>query len=201
MEIKLFLVVWALFCNLIWFSRTFREYFSSKFMYIVPVAQTDSKNILRMFSRIRPDCRIMLTPPERAWFSAYSLFEQIPFGMNRDILKHPTLCGAKNSNKLCVPSHLVTWIPHTVRCSSSLSYISGFVLLFVPHFFFFGKAVLRDCSISWVSSLIFFSLDTKTGRLRLIYQYTIIIWPYYLTVCSGFHNFCENLWWNMHLPT
>ena len=28
--------------------------------------------------------------------------------MNRDILKNPTLCGAKNSNKLGVPSLLVT---------------------------------------------------------------------------------------------
>ena len=43
-----------------------------------------------------------------------ALFEQIPFGKNRDILKkNPTLCGAKNSNKLRVPGHLVTWIPHT----------------------------------------------------------------------------------------
>ena len=32
--------------------------------------------------------------------------------MNRDIVKNPTLCEAKNS-KLRVPSHLVTWIPHT----------------------------------------------------------------------------------------
>ena len=42
-----------------------------------------------------------------------ALFEQIPFGMNKDILKNPTLCGAKNSNRLRVPSHLVTWSPHT----------------------------------------------------------------------------------------
>ena len=33
--------------------------------------------------------------------------------MNRDILKNPTLCGAENSNKLRVPSRLVTWIPYT----------------------------------------------------------------------------------------
>ena len=32
----------------------------------------DEKKILRMFSRIRPDCRIALTSPERAWISAYS---------------------------------------------------------------------------------------------------------------------------------
>ena len=49
-------------------------------MYIVPVTQIDSKNILRMFSR------------------TLRLFEQIPFGMNRDILKNPTWSGAKNSN-------------------------------------------------------------------------------------------------------
>ena len=42
-----------------------------------------------------------------------ALFEQIPSGINQDILKNPTWCRVKNSNKLCVPSHLVTWIPHT----------------------------------------------------------------------------------------
>ena len=42
-----------------------------------------------------------------------NLFEQIPPDKNRDILKIPTWCGAKNSNKLCALSHLVTWIPHT----------------------------------------------------------------------------------------
>ena len=35
--------------------------------------------------------------------------------MKRDILKNPTLCRAKNSNKLRVPSHLIMWIPHTVK--------------------------------------------------------------------------------------
>ena len=72
-KIKLFLVVSVLFCNLGWFSRTFGECFSSKSMYIVPVTQIDTKNIRRMFSRTRPDRRIALTPPERAWFSAYSV--------------------------------------------------------------------------------------------------------------------------------
>ena len=33
--------------------------------------------------------------------------------MNRDILKYPTLWETKNSNKPPVPSHLLTWIPHT----------------------------------------------------------------------------------------
>ena len=41
-----------------------------------------------------------------------ALFEQIPLDINRDIL---TWCGAKNSNKLRALSHLVTWIPHTVK--------------------------------------------------------------------------------------
>ena len=45
------------------------------------------------------------------------LFEQISFGMNRDILKNPTWSGVKNSNKLRVHSHLVTWIPHTAIAS------------------------------------------------------------------------------------
>ena len=40
-----------------------------------------------------------------------ALFENNSSGINRDILKHPTLSGAKNSNKLCAPSHLVTCFP------------------------------------------------------------------------------------------
>ena len=68
-KLKLFLVVSVLFCNLVWFSRTFGEYFRH---VNCQVTQIDSKNILRIFSRIRPDRRIVLTPPERAWFSAYS---------------------------------------------------------------------------------------------------------------------------------
>ena len=69
-----------------------------------------------MFSRIRPVRRIVLTPPERARFSAYSAlyFEQIPFGMNRDILKTSTLCGAKNSNHTVDVSSL-TW-PRLDKC-------------------------------------------------------------------------------------
>ena len=57
-------------------------------MYIVPVAQIDSKNILRMFLRIRPDCRIALHHQKKLDFSRTLRFiEQISFGMNRDILK------------------------------------------------------------------------------------------------------------------
>ena len=52
-------------------------------------------------------------------FRVCALFEQIRFGMNRDILKNPTLCGAENSNKLRVTSHLVTWIPHTATVLST----------------------------------------------------------------------------------
>ena len=62
----------SLLCNLVWFSRTFGECFSSEFMYIVLVTQIDSKNIRRMSSRIRPDRRIVLTPQERAWYYMYS---------------------------------------------------------------------------------------------------------------------------------
>ena len=52
-------------------------------MYTVPVAQVDSKNIFRMFSRTRPYRRIALTLPERTWFCVLcALFEQIPFGMD-----------------------------------------------------------------------------------------------------------------------
>ena len=45
-----------------------------------------------------------------------ALFEQIPSGINRNILKNPTWCGAKNSNRLCtasfghVDSPLCLWI-------------------------------------------------------------------------------------------
>ena len=73
LKIKLFLVVSALLCNLVWFSRTFGEWFLSKFMYIAPVAQMDSENILRMFSRIRQDRSLALTLPERTWFFVYSV--------------------------------------------------------------------------------------------------------------------------------
>ena len=45
----------------------------------------------------------------------FALFEQITFSMNRVILKNPTWSGVKNSYKLRVLSHLVTWIPHTVK--------------------------------------------------------------------------------------
>ena len=44
-----------------------------------------------------------------------ALFEQIPSGVNRDILKNPSWCGVQNSNNLHALSHLVTWIPHTVN--------------------------------------------------------------------------------------
>ena len=43
-----------------------------------------------------------------------TLFEYIPLGITGDILKSYTLSGAKNSNKIRVPSQLVTWIPYTV---------------------------------------------------------------------------------------
>ena len=45
-----------------------------------------------------------------------ALFEQIPsttLNKSRYLKTNPTWCGYKNSNNLCAPSHLVTWIPHT----------------------------------------------------------------------------------------
>ena len=57
-----------------------------------------------------------------------ALFEKIPSDINRDSLKNPTWSGAKNSNKLCAPSHLVTWIPH---CESPWQLC--------------GQAVIRTC--------------------------------------------------------
>ena len=43
-------------------------------------------------------------------------------------------------------------------CASVVSYVVFVLSFFVPHLTFFwclGKAVFRDCGISWVSSLIF----------------------------------------------
>ena len=45
-----------------------------------------------------------------------ALFEQIPSGINRDILKNPTWCGAINSDKLRAHCHLVMCNPHTGYC-------------------------------------------------------------------------------------
>ena len=70
-----------------------RRMFSSKFMYIVPVAQITKKSHTTRKSLI--------------FHVLCALFEQIPFGMTRDILKIPTLCGAKNSKKK--PVYLVIW--------------------------------------------------------------------------------------------
>ena len=52
---------------------------SIKFEDIVPVALTESKNILLMFSRIGQDLRIPLTSLESPWFSTYILnkFQQM----------------------------------------------------------------------------------------------------------------------------
>ena len=119
-----------------WWCKCYSVIWSSKNVFAgLPGQCTWSlmKNILLMFSRIRPDCRITLTPSERAWFFHIlcALFEQIPSGINRDILKNPTWCGAKNSNKLCALSHLVTWIPHTVRGWSFFVFFFFFVHIFI----------------------------------------------------------------------
>ena len=84
-------------------------------MYIVLVTQIDSKkhslNVLENDTRLQNSAYTV-----RMSFIFHvlcTLFEQIPFGMFRDILKNPTWSGVKNSNKLCVRCHLVTWIPYT----------------------------------------------------------------------------------------
>ena len=51
----------------------------------------------------------------------YTLFENNLSGINRDFLKHPTWSGAKNSNNLCAPSHLVTCFPRTPNYSREMS--------------------------------------------------------------------------------
>ena len=71
-KIKLLLVVLALFSDLVQFSRTFEECFCCQSGSPGQCTWILMKNILRMFLKIRPDCRIALTPRERAWFSVYS---------------------------------------------------------------------------------------------------------------------------------
>ena len=50
--------------------------------------------------------------------SSMHLFEYIPSGIMGNILKSLTFSGAKNNNKIHVPSQLVTWIPYTVFIKS-----------------------------------------------------------------------------------
>ena len=74
-----------------------------------------------------------------------ALFEQILSGINQDILKNPTWCGTKNSNKLWVSSHLVKWIPHTIFAFPTLSLlITGFLLPSLTSYF--------------IANLVFFAL-------------------------------------------
>ena len=43
-------------------------------------------------------------------------------------------------------------------CASEISYVTSVVFLFVPHLFFLwclGRTVFRNCSVFWISSLIF----------------------------------------------
>ena len=69
------------------------------YRYIVLVAQIDSKTILWMFQELDQIAEYHLHHQKMVFQVLCALFEQIPFGMNRDILRNPTLCGAKNSNK------------------------------------------------------------------------------------------------------
>ena len=72
-----------------------------------------SLNVLQKQTRLQNSTD---TTRKRLIFHIFcALFEKIPLGINRDILKNPTWSGAKNSNNLCAPSHLVTWIPHCVN--------------------------------------------------------------------------------------
>ena len=81
-----------------------------------------------------------------------ALFEQIPFGMNRDILKNPTLCRAKNSNKLRVHCQLVAWIPHT------------------------GKAVIKLCHENWHICLVYL-LSWASSKTCEYLQNQGNLWP------------------------
>ena len=72
--------------------------------------QKHSSNVLENDSRSQNSAYTII---KSFIFHVCALFEQIPLSMNRDILKNPTWRGVKNSNKLCVLCHLVTWIPHT----------------------------------------------------------------------------------------
>ena len=61
-----------------------------------------------------------------------ALFEQIPFGMNRDILKHPTLCGDKNRTNSVIWSR---GVPNLMMSDQDLVFSSrSFVLLCVHYF-------------------------------------------------------------------
>ena len=90
-KIKLFVVVSALFCNLFWFSRTFGECFSSKFMHC-PVdpdwQQYHSSNVLEI--EIRSQNSAYTVRKSFIFRVLSTLFPQLPFDMNRDILKNPT---------------------------------------------------------------------------------------------------------------
>ena len=90
-KIKLFVVVSALFCNLFWFSRTFGECFSSKFMHC-PVdpdwQQYHSSNVLE--NEIRSQNSAYTVRKSFTFCVLCTLFPQLLFDMNRDILKNPT---------------------------------------------------------------------------------------------------------------
>ena len=66
-----------------------------------------------MFSRIRPDCTKHWHHQKELDFpSTLRFIWTNSIRIERDIQKNLSWSGAKNSNKLCAPSHLVTWIPH-----------------------------------------------------------------------------------------
>ena len=82
-------------------------------MCIVPVAQVDSKNILECSQELDQITLYLLHQKELDFLCTLRFIWTNSNWYERDIVKNPTLCGAKNSNKLRAPNHLVTWIPHS----------------------------------------------------------------------------------------
>ena len=73
--------------------------------------EKNSQNVLENQTRLQNS--VYTTRKSLIFRVLCALFEQIPSGVNRDIIKNPTWCGAKNSNNLRALCHLATWIPHT----------------------------------------------------------------------------------------
>ena len=69
---------------------------------------------ISQYSRESDQNRVYTTKKGLIFCVLSASLDQIQFGIAGDILKNPTLHGAKNINKLRVPSHWATWIPQTV---------------------------------------------------------------------------------------
>ena len=174
-KIKLFLVVKALFL------RTFRVwFFSSKFVDNVPITKTECKIVSKCSREFRPDFGKALTSPERAWFSTYFV---LYLNISKGILKSPTLCRAKNRNKLGVSSHLIRWIPHTVVV---------YLKIYVPYLQYSDSHVWANSADSDQTSLFAIQqvriLDMQTGDCDQL-----------LNDLSGAMIFCVYLWFALYL--